>query len=105
MTDITMIVEAAVKLIVAVLCVAVIPYIKTKCSASQLETARTWIAIAVQAAEQIYDSTQGSEKKQYVTNYINGKNLKVDIEDLNKLIESSVLELHSELYGKDKETA
>ena len=105
MTDITMIVEAVVKLIVAVLCVAVIPYIKSKCSAEQLSEASAWIKIAVAAAEQIYSSAQGSEKKAYVIDYLTDKGLKVDTKDLDKLIEASVLELHSELYGKDKETA
>lgn len=100
MTDITMIIEAVVKLIVAVLCVAVIPYIKTRYSASQLETARTWIAIAVKAAEQLYAAEQGSEKKNYVVSYLLDKGIKVDAKDLDKLIEASVLELHSELYGK-----
>ena len=105
MTDITMIIEAVVKVFVAVLCVAVIPYIKSKCSASQLETLSAWIKIAVAAAEQIYSSTQGSEKKQYVIDCLTDKGLKVDTKDLDKLIEASVLELHSELYGKDKEMA
>ena len=105
MTDITMIVEAVVKLIVAVLCVAVIPYIKTKYSASQLETVSAWVKIAVAAAEQTYNSTQGSDKKQYVVNYLAYKGIKVNTEDIDNLIEASVLELHSELYGKDKETA
>ena len=103
MTDIMIIIEAVVKLIVAVLCAAVIPYIKTKYSAEQLESISAWIKIAVAAAEQIYSSTQGSEKKQYVIDYLTDKGLKVDTKDLDKLIEASVLELHSELYGTEKE--
>ena len=105
MIDITTIIEAAVKLVVAVTCVVIIPYIKTLCSASQLKSIDAWIKIAVAAAEQIYSSTQGREKKQYVINYLTDKGLKVDTKDLDKLIEASVLELHSELYGKDKAEA
>ena len=105
MIDITTIIEAAVKLIAAVTCVVIIPYIKTLCSASQLKSIDAWIKIAVAAAEQIYSSTQGAEKKQYVINYLTDKGLKVNTRDLDKLIEASVLELHSELYGKDKEAS
>ena len=105
MIDITMIIEATVKLIAAITCVVIIPYIKTLCSASQLKSIDAWIKIAVAAAEQIYTSAQGSEKKQYVMNYLTDKGLKVDTKDLDKLIEASVLELHSELYGKDKEAS
>ena len=104
MNDITAIIEALVKLIVAVLCVTVIPYIRNKYSTAQLESARVWIDIAVQAAEQLYSSTQGSEKKNYVVGYLLDKGIKVDVKDLDKLIEASVLELHSELYGATKET-
>ena len=102
MTDITMIVEAVVKLIVACLCIVVVPYIKSKCSAEQLSEARAWAKIAVAAAEQLYTSAQGTEKKTYVMNYLTCKGISVDYSDLDKLIEASVLELHSELYGKDK---
>ena len=105
MIDLTEILEAAVKLIAAVTCAFIIPYIKTLCSASQLKSIEAWIKIAVAAAEQIYSSTQGGEKKQYVVNYLTDKGLKVDTKDLDKLIEASVLELHSELYGKDKTEA
>ena len=102
MIDITELVEIMIRLIVVVLCIVVIPYIKTKLSVEQLSELSAWIKIAVAAAEQIYNSTQGSEKKQYVIDYLTDKGLKVDTKDLDKLIEASVLELHSELYGKDK---
>ena len=105
MTDVTELAEIMIRLIAVVLCIVVIPYIKTKLSVEQLSELSAWIKIAVAAAEQIYSSTQGTEKKQYVIDYLTDKGLKVDTKDLDKLIEASVLELHSELYGKDKETA
>ena len=105
MTDVTELVEIMIRLIVVVLCIVVIPYIKTKLSVEQLSELSAWIKIAVAAAEQIYSSTQGTEKKQYVIDYLTDKGLKVDTKDLDKLIEASVLELHSELYGKDKEAS
>lgn len=103
--NITPIIEALIKLIVAVLCVTVIPYIRSKYSSAQLEAIRTWIDIAVRAAEQLYSSAQGSEKKNYVVDYLKNKGIRVDAKDLDKLIEASVLELHNELYGATKETS
>lgn len=104
--NITPIIEALVKLVVAVLCVAVIPYLKEKYTTAQLEMAYSLIKIAVQAAEQIYTSEQGTQKKEYVVEYITSKglkSLKIDTKDLDSMIEAAVLELHSALYGAEKE--
>ena len=104
MTDLTPIVQAIISLAVALVTAFIIPWIKTKLNQSQLDSIQAWAAIAVQAAEQIYSSTQGAEKKQYVLDYLTNKGFKIDANSINVLIESTVLELHSELYGSDKET-
>lgn len=102
MTDITVIIEVIVRVIVAALCVVVIPYIKTKYDADKLKTIRVWAAIAVAAAEQLYKSTEGEEKKAYVLKYLEEKGVKVDADELDGIIEASVLELHKALYGTEK---
>ena len=102
-TDITPIIEAVIKLIMAFVCVMIIPCLKEKFSQTQLDNALVWIKIAVQAAEQLYTSTQGSEKKAYVVKYIQDKGFKINASDIDGLIESAVLELHDKLYGSNKE--
>ena len=105
--DLTQIIEAAVKLVVAIVCVLIIPYIKRNFSMSQIEDLRKWINIAVQAAEQIYNSSQAAEKKEYAVKYINKyldeKGLKINETEIDGMIESAVLELHNQLYGSTKE--
>lgn len=92
--DITPIIEAVIMLLSAVLTCVLVPMIRAKLSADQLATIKMWVQVAVNAAEQIYiGSGRGQEKKAYVMQFLDNKGFKLDTESLDKLIESSVLEL------------
>lgn len=92
--NITPVIEAAVMLLLAILTYVLVPMIRTKFSADQLATIKMWVKVAVNAAEQIYTgSGKGSEKKAYVVAFLESKGFKLDTDSLDKLIESSVLEL------------
>lgn len=97
--DITKIIESVITLAVAIITAFVIPYIKGKMNANQLAILKVWVNVAVQAAEQLFSTEQGKEKKEYVEKFIAEKGFVVDYDSLNNLIESAVLELHKELYG------
>ena len=89
MFDITTIIEAVFMLLAAIITAIVIPYIKSKTTASQQAEINAWVKIAVTAAEQIYTgSGKGEAKKAYVLNCIT-----VDDEKLDALIEAAVYEL------------
>ena len=101
--DYTKIIEAIITLLVAVITAFVIPYIKSKLSENELAEIIKWVKIAVQAAEMIYNETgMGKEKKKYVETFLTEHNIKVDIEQLDALIESAVLELKKELETKNE---
>ena len=53
--DITAIVEAVFGLVFAIITCVLVPYIKSKTTASQQAEINAWIKIAVTAAEQIYN--------------------------------------------------
>lgn len=98
MTDLTNVISAIITLIVALITTFLIPYIKVKIDKEKLEKMESWVKIAVQAAEKIYkESGQGEKKKAYVMAYLKEKGYKVDIDTLNNLIESAVLELDKSL--------
>lgn len=95
--DMTKIIEAIITLLVAVITAFVIPYIKSKLSANKLAEIMKWVKIAVEAAEMIYkESGMGKEKKKFVETFLTEHGTKVDIEQLDALIESAVLELKKE---------
>lgn len=99
MTDITPIIQAVVTLAVALITAFVIPWLKNKIGAQNMDEFMRWVQIAVAAAEQLYDSTDGDEKKAYVVNFLASKGFKVDTEELDNAIEAAVLELHNALYN------
>ena len=99
--DITHIFELAILLIFAVLSAFVVPAIKQKLQKEKLDKVLTYVEIAVTAADQLFDSNQGSEKKAYVVSYLQKElekcNLTVDVDTLENMIESQVLILHNQL--------
>lgn len=94
MIDLTNIISAVITLIIAVISTFLIPYLKTKVNEMKFENIKTWVKVAVEAAEMIYTGTgRGEEKKAYVMQYLNSKGYTIDTESINNLIESAVLEL------------
>lgn len=94
MFDITVIIEAVFALLAAIITAIVIPYIKSKTTASQQAEINAWVKIAVTAAEQIYTgSGRGEEKKAYVLNWLQEHGITVDAEKLDALIEAAVYDL------------
>lgn len=94
MIDLTTIVSAVFTLITALITTFLIPYLKSKVDAEKFDKIKSWVKVAVQAAEMIYtESGMGTAKKAYVVEYLNSKGYNLDTETLDNLIESAVLEL------------
>lgn len=94
--DITAIVQALITLITALITTFALPYIKERLSVSKLEKLSFWVETAVKAAEQIFGSKTGLQKKEYVVNFLLSKGIVVDIDEVTALIESSVYKLTKE---------
>ena len=87
--DLTVIVQALLALIAAIITGFVLPYLKTKMSAANYEKLVTATAIAVEAAEQLYGAGFGKEKFDYAVKYLKSKGFTVD----EAIIEAMVKEL------------
>ena len=96
--DITNIIEAIITLLVAIITTFLIPYLKSKVDTAKLEKIKSWVKVAVEAAEQIYtENGKGKEKKQYVLTFLESKGYIIDEESIDTLIESSVLVMNKQL--------
>jgi hypothetical protein len=94
MVDLTQVIVALLTLAVSAF---LIPYIKSKVSAEQLDAIKFWVNIAVEAAEMIYNGTgRGEEKKAYVVKFLNSKGFTLNPEEIDNIIEAAVLELKLE---------
>ena len=99
MIDLTPIIEAVTGLAVALILYVLIPWVKSQRSNEDVRELMAWVKIGVQAAEQIYNANDGSEKKKYVLNFLETQGYHIDSAEIDSAIESAVLELHSALYG------
>lgn len=95
--ELTEIIRLVIELCVAAASLWLIPWLRSRLSADQVTDMLRWVEIAVSAAEQLYDSTQGSVKKKYVMAFLDERGYCVDEEELNLAIEAAVLRLHQEL--------
>lgn len=98
--DLTQIILAVITLLFGVLMRYVIPNIKAKTSANQMEIIRAAVKSAVYAVEQLYKSKPGQEKKQLVLQFLKEQGYLLDdaqVENrINYLIEEIVKELNIE---------
>lgn len=98
--NLTPIIEALITLISAIVTLFVLPKLtqclKEKLTAEQQSTLREWVKIAVTAAEQLYGSKTGQQKKEYVVSFLLAKGIVVDIDEVTALIESEVYKLTAE---------
>ena len=95
--DITVIVEAIITLAVIVASRYLIPFIKSHVDKTHMTTLLTFVDVFVSAAEQIYESNQGQLKKKYVLDKLDDAGYDVDEDEIDAMIEASVLRLHKEL--------
>lgn len=95
--DLTQIILAVITLIGGLIARYVIPWLKGKLDERQSETLCTLVDIFVYAAEMIYNSEQGQEKKQYVLDMLKLKGYNIDDESINALIEATVKRLKIEM--------
>jgi len=72
----------------------IVPYLKTKVSATQMEEITRWVAEAVEAAEVLFDEPKsGAEKREYVIGFIdrmfNSKKKVITEDQIRVLLEAS----------------
>ena len=95
MIDLTEVLGAVIVLVISLIAYKLIPYIKANTTEKEFEQMQMWVKIAVQAAEMIFkESGLGKEKKQYVIDFLKAKGFTIDLDKLDAMIESAVLEMN-----------
>ena len=91
--DFTALFEIIVSVLSVIVSCFLIPWLKEKLSAEKLEKLVKWVKIAVEAAEQLYGSGAGQQKKEYVVSFLLSKGIVFDTNEVEAIIESAVLQL------------
>lgn len=94
--DFTQIVQAVITLASVAITSFLIPWIKAKVAAENIEKAKNLTMLAVEAAEQIFGAGTGQQKYEYVVSCLAGV-VKVDEKTLKNMIEAAVLEISAEI--------
>lgn len=98
--DLTQIILAILTFLFGLLMKYVIPNIKAKTNANQMELLRAAVKSAVYAVEQLYKSKPGQEKKQMVLDFLKEQGYVLDVDHIsdetNYLIEEVVKTLNIE---------
>lgn len=107
--DLTPIIQTLVALIATVLTAFVIPKIskilQQKLTAEQRNQLSQLVSIAVSAAEQLFGSDAGTEKKEYVVSFLLSKGIVFDIDEVNAMIESEVYKLSEALKQQTEKSS
>lgn len=99
--DLTQIILAVITLIGGIIARYLIPWIKGKLNDQQSETLNGMIRVAVFAAEQIFNSTEGKAKKEYVQKLLADNGWDIDSALVDAAIEAMVKELRIEMGEKE----
>lgn len=102
--DLTEIITVIITLLSALITSYVIPLISQTLSTTKQEKLQFWVETAVKAAEQLFGSSTGEEKKEYVVSFLLEKGIVVDVDEVTVLIESEVYKLQSALESSITES-
>lgn len=91
MIDLTPLVEALLGVLAAVITVYLIPWIKSKTTATQLAHIRNCVEVAVYAAEKLYGAGNGDEKLAYAQKILKDNyNIALDMDKLKTVIDATI---------------
>lgn len=91
--DFTNLIECLITLLSALATAFLIPFFKQKLSDEKQQKLQFWVQVAVTAAEQLFGSKAGQQKKDYVVAFLLSKGIVVDVDEVTALIESEVYKL------------
>lgn len=95
--DLTPIFQALIALAAALVSTFLIPWLVKKYGTEKLNEVQRWVGIFVRAAEQIYnESGLGEQKKAYVLARLEEKGYIIDMDEIDGMIEATVLEINRE---------
>lgn len=98
--DLTDIIVAMIFVLAALITKYVIPFLIGKLSAEKRQEIAFWVKLSVEAAEKVFNEHgMGSEKKQFVKDFLLEKGFTLNEKEIDIAIESAVLEMQNAIEG------
>lgn len=93
MIDFTPLIEALILLLASVITVVIVPALRERYSNEQLEKAKSWVQIAVYAAEKMYGAGKGDEKLAYAEQILAEHKIKLDTATIKAMVDAELLKM------------
>lgn len=96
MLDFTPLAEALITLAAMAITVFLIPWLRERYGTETLEKARSWVQIAVYAAEKLYGAGHGEQKLAYAEQVLAQHNIKLDTATLMAMIDAEIKKMEQQ---------
>lgn len=93
MTDITPIVQGIFVVVFLAAAAFFVPWLRSKTNVAQQAEIQVWVNLTVLAAEQLFGSGRGEDKKRWVMDQLAKRNVTLDLDALGVMIEAEVKKL------------
>ena len=93
MIDFTPLFEALVVLLSSVITIVIIPALRERYGNEKLEKARSWVQIAVYAAEKMYGAGNGDKKLAYAEQILAEHKIKLDTATIKAMVDAEILKM------------
>ncbi len=90
MIDFTPLIEALILLLTSVITVVIVPALRARYNNEQLEKAKSWVQIAVYAAEKMYGAGHGDQKLAYAEQFLAEHKIKLDTSALRAMVDAEI---------------
>ena len=107
MIDFTPLVQAIITLAATAVTMFLIPWLRERYGNETLEKARSWVQIAVYAAEKVYGAGHGDEKLAYAEEVLAQHKIKLDTDTLLAMVNAEIRKMEQAefSYLDEEETA
>ena len=90
MIDFTPLAEAIITLVATAITVFFVPWIRERYGNEKLEKAKSWVQIAVYAAEKVYGAGNGAQKLAYAERVLAEHKIQLDTATLKTMIDAEI---------------
>ena len=93
--DLTKLAQAVISLAAGIVSLYLVPWLRSKLTNEQLSKAKSWVQIAVYAAEKLYGAGNGDQKLAYAEAILRKHGIRLDTATLKAMIDAQIKEMEN----------
>ena len=93
--DLTQLAQTIISLAAGIVSLYLVPWLRSKLTNEQLSKAKSWVQIAVYAAEKLYGAGNGDQKLVYAEEILRKHGIRLDTATLKAMIDAQIKEMEN----------